>query len=183
MENKLPGKSKTLQIVQIALLIAVTCMVTMTIRIPTLIGYTHLGDSMVFISAILLGKKRGAVAAAFGMCMADILGGYFVWAPFTLIIKGSMAYVAAYIAYRKNYNGNNLWNNIFAFIMAGIWMVVAYYLANAAITRFIYVKVATFQESLIISLVEIPGNIIEVLVGIVLALPLIKGLRNYFDKI
>ena len=58
MENKSITKNTTLEIVQIALFIAATCMVTMTIRIPTMIGYTHLGDSMVCLSAILLGKTK-----------------------------------------------------------------------------------------------------------------------------
>ncbi|KAJ50565.1 putative membrane protein [Clostridium tetanomorphum] len=182
MENKLWTGNKTAEIVQISLIAAITCLVTMTIRVPTLIGYTHLGDSMVFLSAILLGKKNGTIGAALGMFLADMLGAYFIWAPFTLVIKGGMAYIAATIAYRKDFNGLDTRNNILAFLCAGTWMVLAYYIANAVITRFIYVKTASINESLIIALGEVPGNIIEVLVGIILAVPLIKGIRKYFYK-
>lgn len=182
MENKLGSKITTSDIVYIALMMAATCAVTMTIRIPTFIGYTHLGDSMVFLAAIILGKRKGTLAAALGMFLADILSGYAVWAPFTLVIKGVMAYIAASIAYRENFDGNNLKNNIFAFVCAGTWMVGAYYIANAIITRFVYVQTASLGESLTIALGEVPGNIIEVIVGIVIALPLIKGLNNYFHR-
>lgn len=182
MENKLGSKITTSDMVYIALMMAATCAVTMTIRIPTFIGYTHLGDSMVFLSAIILGKRKGTIASALGMFLADILGGYAVWAPFTLVIKGAMAYIAASIAYRDNYDGNNLKNNILAFVCAGTWMVGAYYIANVIITRFVYVQTANLSQSLTIALAEVPGNIIEVVVGIVIALPLIKGLNNYIHR-
>lgn len=165
---------KTLSIVQIALMAAMTTLVTMTIRVPTYTGYTHLGDSMIFIAVIIFGKKKAMVSSALGMALADLLGGYLVWAPFTLLIKGIMALIAGLIAYRGKYHGDNTINNIFAFIIAGIWMVAAYYLFGAVITRYILAENATLTQSLIVSLKEVPANIVEVLVGIVLAIPLGK---------
>ncbi|BDR67758.1 hypothetical protein K144313037_18010 [Clostridium tetani] len=180
MERRTSTKLKTLQMVYVALMIAATCAATMSIRIPTLTGgYIHPGDSMVFLAAIILGKKSGVVAAAFGMALADVFSGYMIWAPFTLIIKGIMAYIIASIAYRHNYEGNNIKNNIFAFLIAGTWMVVAYYLTSVIITRFIYVQTATINESLFIALKGVPGNIAQFIVGIVIALPLIKGIKTY----
>lgn len=113
------------------------------------------------------------------MALADVFSGYMIWAPFTLIIKGIMAYIIASIAYRHNYEGNNIKNNIFAFLIAGTWMVVAYYLTSVIITRFIYVQTATINESLFIALKGVPGNIAQFIVGIVIALPLIKGIKTY----
>lgn len=170
--------SKTLSMVQIALMIAITTIVTMTVRVPTYAGYTHLGDSMIFLSVILLGKRKAVVSSSIGMCLADILSGYLVWAPFTLIIKGTMALVAALIVYRGKNDGTNVANNIVAFVAAGIWMVFAYYIAGAFVTSFLLSENVTFAQGLIVSLKDIPANIIEVLVGIALAIPLGKIIRK-----
>ena len=43
--------------------------------------------------ALLFGRRAGATAGGLGSAMADLLGGYPHWAPFTLIIKGIEGYV------------------------------------------------------------------------------------------
>jgi uncharacterized membrane protein len=180
MERKNMGvvNNKTLSIVQVALMIAITTLVTMTVRVPTYAGYTHLGDSMIFLAVVLLGKRKAVVSSALGMCLADILSGYLVWAPFTLIIKGSMALVAALIIYRGKQDGNNIANNILGFVVAGIWMVFAYYIAGAFITSFLLSEHVTFAQGLIVSLKDVPANVVEVLVGIALAVPLSKMIKK-----
>lgn len=172
------GRIKTKTIVEMALMIAIICLVTMTMKVPTVIGYTHLGDGFVFVAAVVFGKRRGAIAAALGMTLADILGGYAIWAPFTFVIKAVMAYIAATLAYRNDYNGDNVKNNIFAFAVAGAWMVLAYYLANAVIVRYIYVKSASFYESLVLALADIPANTMQIAVGIVVAILLLKAIKG-----
>lgn len=175
-------RSDIMQLVYIALCSAMICLLTMAVRIPTYIGYTHLGDSMIFVSAIILGKKGGAIASAIGMSLADILGGYIVWAPFTFIIKGIMGYIAGSIAYRYGYKGEDFKNNIIACVVSGIWMVAGYYFANVIITRFVYVKTANIYESIKVAALGIPSNIVEVLVGALVAFYLIKALRGYREK-
>lgn len=181
MENS-KSTIKTIDIVQISLMAAIIFIATSVIHVPTFMGVLHLGDSMVFLSAILLGRKKSAVASAVGMSLFDLLNGYTYWAPFTLIIKGVMGYIAGTIAYRKNYNGDNLKNNIFAFVVAGIWMIFAYYIGGTIILTFIS-KQNAFQQALIICLKDIPTNIIQAIGGIALAIPLIGALktkiRNY----
>ncbi|WP_097026212.1 ECF transporter S component [Clostridium peptidivorans] len=172
------GRIKTKTIVEMALMIAIICLVTMTMKVPTVIGYTHLGDGFVFVAAVVFGKRRGAIAAALGMTLADILGGYAIWAPFTFVIKAVMAYIAATLAYRNDYNGDNVKNNIFAFAVAGAWMVLAYYLANAVIVRYIYVESASFYESLVLALADIPANTMQIAVGIVVAILLLKAIKG-----
>lgn len=176
MESKL-ASIKTIDIVQISLMAAITFIATSVIHIPTFMGVLHLGDSMIFLSAILFGRKKSAISSAVGMCLFDLISGYTLWAPFTLVIKGVMGYIAGSIAYRKNYNGNNISNNIFAFVMAGIWMIAAYYLGGAIILTFISKEFA-LKQALIISLKDVPTNIIQVVGGIALALPLIAALKR-----
>lgn len=170
---------KTQDMVQIALMAALTYIATAVINIPSGVivkGVVHLGDSMVFLAAILLGRKKGFMSAAIGMCMFDLFSPYAIWAPFTFVIKGVMAYIAATIAYRKDYDGNNMWNNVLAFILGGIWMIAAYYLAGVIIMHFV-TKVALAQ-AFILSAAEIPGNISQVVAGMILAIPLGKALKK-----
>ena len=76
---------------------ALTCIATMLIQIPIPLGYAHLGDSVILITAYLFGPVVGALAGGIGSAMADILTGYPVWAVPTLLIKTIMPLIACYI--------------------------------------------------------------------------------------
>lgn len=155
-------------IVQVALMAAMVFVTTYVIEIPVgTKAVLHIGDTMVFAGAIILRKKKAALASAIGMGLFDLLSPYAVWAPFTFVIKGAMAYIAGSIAYRKDYAGNSLINNIFGFILAGIWMIIGYFFAGGII-----------YKSLIVALGDVTGNIIQVAAGIVLAVPLIAALKK-----
>jgi uncharacterized membrane protein len=82
--------TRTAQITRLSLLIALTAAVTMAVRIPVprTGGYINLGDAVVYIAALLFGPLYGLVAGGVGSSLADLLGGYGVFAPFTLVIKG-----------------------------------------------------------------------------------------------
>jgi uncharacterized membrane protein len=53
---------------------------------------------MVIAGAWCIGPWYGAIAGAFGSALADILLGSAIYAPATLLIKGSMALVAFFLA-------------------------------------------------------------------------------------
>ena len=76
-----------------AMMTALTFVATYAVRIPIpfTTGYIHLGDCMVFLSALFLGGGYGALAAGLGSMLADVIGGYFQWALPTLLIKAMMA--------------------------------------------------------------------------------------------
>lgn len=163
-------------IVKVGLMAAIIFVAAYIIPIKTFMGVMHAGDSMVFLAALLLGKRRAAVASAIGMSLFDITLGYITWAPFTFVIKALMAYITAAIAYRGNYKGENLWNNLLAFITGGIWMILAYYISGSVILTFLKPDKISFRESLIISLKDVPTNIAQAVIGILIALPLFTAL-------
>ena len=175
MENRV-SSIKTIDIVQIGIMAAIVYIATYLIQIP--VGSSavfHIGDSMVYLAAILLGKKKGVIAAALGMTIFDLTTPWFYWAPFTLVVKGGMAYLSAVIAYRNGYKGDNLWNNLFAFIIAGAWMVFGYLLSG-------FVVYQLTSNNALLALMDIPANIGQVIVGIALALPLSFTLVKYNKK-
>ncbi|NLX64177.1 MAG: ECF transporter S component [Clostridiaceae bacterium] len=63
------------------------------IPVPYTSGYIHLGDSMIYLSVIILGPFFGAFASGIGSMLADLLAGYAHYAVPTLIIKSVMAII------------------------------------------------------------------------------------------
>lgn len=188
--NVLENKHKDLRItstgvgdiIQVGMMAAITYVSTLMFHIPSFMGVVHLGDSMIFLAAILLGKKKAAASSAIGMALFDILTGYGHWAPFTFVIKGVMGYISGSIAYREGHNGKNIWNNLFAFSVAGIFMIAAYYLSGVVMARFILMKTATLNQAFILAIKDIPGNISQVVAGIIIGLPLSITLRNALKR-
>ena len=76
----------TRDITKIAIMAALIFVATYLIKIPSLNGYTHIGDSMVIISALILGKKKGALAAGLGAALCDLLSGYMQYIIPTFLI-------------------------------------------------------------------------------------------------
>jgi uncharacterized membrane protein len=75
-------KLKTKQLAIAGLMAALTMIGTMIIQIPTPTkGYLHLGDSLVYLSGILLGPLVGALAAGIGSTLADVFSGHGIYAP------------------------------------------------------------------------------------------------------
>lgn len=193
MEERQSKKNiRAIDIVQVSFMAAMAFVVTYLVEIPVgTKAVLHLGDTIVFAGAILLGKKKAAFAAAIGMGMFDIYSSYAVWAPFTFVIKGMMAYIAASIAYRNGYNGDKMLNNIMGFIIAGLWMILGYFIAGGLIYsnfafsfgdklgNIIQLLIHQFKLGLLVATGDIPGNILQVVGGIVVALPLIKALEEH----
>lgn len=88
-------KWTTKDLTEMAMLAALVCTLTFAIKIPVPAtnGYTHLGDSMIFIGVLMLGWRKAAPAAAVGAALADLLGGYVHWVIPTVLIKGAMVVV------------------------------------------------------------------------------------------
>ena len=65
---------------------AMIFVLTMFVKVPVGAGYIHLADTLVYISAALLGPF-GIAAGAIGEALADAVGGFAVYVPFTIVIK------------------------------------------------------------------------------------------------
>ena len=95
-------ENKTKKIVMTALFAALACVATMSIRIPTpgTGGYIHPGDAIVILCGVFLDPVSAFLAAGIGSCMADLLGGYFIYVPITFVIKGLVAFSASHVCGR-----------------------------------------------------------------------------------
>lgn len=163
--------SKTKDIVLTALLTALVFIATKFInfQLPFSIhgGLIHLGNTMLFAAAIVFGGKKGAISGAFGMGLFDLVSGWAVWAPFTFIIRGVMGWIIGRIAHSNGKNGDSFKWNILGILVGSLWMIIGYYFAEVIIYGNWYTP-----------LTAIPGDITQIVIGIILGMPLITALKK-----
>ena len=152
--------TKIKKIVITAAFMALTCIATMIIQIPSpASGYVNLGDCMVLLSAWLLGPWYGACAAGIGSALADLLSGYAAYAPITLLIKCTMAILAGLIIKGKATSSlPSTWKKLFSGFVAEIIMIGGYFLYEA-------ILLGTYLPALS----SVPGNIVQGIFGIISA--------------
>ena len=151
--------SKLKKIVLTALFAALSCVATMSIKLPTpgTGGYIHPGDAIVILAGIILGPVYGMLAGGIGSALSDLIGGYFVYVPITFVIKGLVALCAG-LVYRAigktkttRYAGVILGGVIDIILVAGGYFVCEYFIYGAGAAA------------------SIPGNIIQGIGGLVIS--------------
>jgi len=148
----------TKQLVYIGLFAALTCVATISIQLPTPTGgYVHLGDGVVILSGILLGPAVGGLAAGIGSMLADILTGYFVFAPATLIIKGLAAIVSGFLYQKAAQHLHRQLNIIISSAAAGVIVTGGYFIFEI------------FLKGFAIAVTGILSNILQGVSGLILA--------------
>ncbi len=99
MENRFDKKTHRLALA--GQLCGATLLLTLiSLPLPSGYGYVNLGDGGVYLCAMLLPGGLGALAAGVGAALADLILGWAVYAPATLIIKGLTAFLAG-LAFRR----------------------------------------------------------------------------------
>lgn len=221
---------------------ALVAVVTMSfsVYVPATRGFFNIGDTMVFLTALLFGPISGAFAGGVGSALADLLLGYSYYAPATLIIKGSEGYIVGWLYNKKpnfstsswkiftiilglfvggvlgffgiNYYSGDVgitigstivtlsipwffwaimsavvilslawlgWKNdpeigwtIFSVIVGGLVMVTGYFLYQ-------YFFLGPLFQIEVIAIAEVPINMGQMVVGIVVSILLIKPIRRY----
>jgi uncharacterized repeat protein (TIGR04002 family) len=89
MSNK--NKKHIKNLTYTSILAALIFVSTSFLSIPLpLMGYVHLGDGFVFLSAAILPTPFAIAAAIIGAGAADLMAGYALYIPATLLIKALM---------------------------------------------------------------------------------------------
>lgn len=115
-----------------ALFMAIVTVTTMVINIPipATKGYVNASEVAIFLSAALLPFGYNMVAAGIGCALADLLLGYSLYAPATVIIKAFEAFVAY-----KLFKTGKL-NPFIAFFIASLFMPLGYFIYEFGILRY-----------------------------------------------
>ncbi len=172
MGNVITGqKIKTKDLVETSLLIALVFLATKFInfKLPISVngGLIHLGTAMLFIAAGVFGPRKGALSGAIGMALFDVMSGWALWAPFTFIIRGLMGYIVGKIAFMGNKDGSSVKLNILAMIAGTVWNLVGYYIAEVIL-----------YGNFITPFTSMPGDLIQGIVGMIIAIPIINAFRK-----
>jgi uncharacterized membrane protein len=117
-------------------------------------GYIHLGDIAIYFTAFAFGPWAGLVAGGVGTGLADVIAGAPQWAPLSFVVHGLQGLVAGWIV---SSNPRPLRLGL-AILAGGLVVVGGYFLGEAIVP--IYGGYA-------LALGEIPGNIVQELLGAV----------------
>src|SRR3954469_9083861 len=162
---------KTLDLILTAMLVALVFLSTffLNIKLPISVngGLVHLGTAMLFIASILFGPKKGALAGAIGMGLFDIMGGWLLWAPITIVARGLQGFIVGKIAWSNGRKGSSLRFNLIATIVSTPVMIACYYVWEGIL-----------YGNWIAPLASIPGDLVQSVLGIMVAIPLCAALKK-----
>lgn len=166
-EAAAPTKAK--QITLDAMFVALTLVFTafVNIKVPSFGGaggLIHLGNVPLFIAAILYGRRTGALAGAIGMGLFDVMSGWVIWAPCTVITCGLMGFVVGVLC--KNRKGIVI--RIVAMLMALMIKIAGYFIFESFV----------LGSGIAAAIKSVPGNIIQVGMAAVIVLIVIKPLEK-----
>ena len=156
---------KTRELAAAAIFIALTFVVTRytVIPIPATKGFFNLGEVVIYIAAIAFGPIVGMLAGGAGSALADLAVAP-QFAPFTLVIKGIEGYVVGRLA------GPTTVSRLRATIIGGAWMVTGYFLSEVLFARVLGIA-PTPAAAVGAALTEVPFNIVQVTVGVIISIP------------
>ena len=142
-----------------ALSIAIVMVATLFLKVPTPTGYDNLGGCFILVIATFVNPIGALLAGGIGSMLADIMSGYAVWAIPTLIIKGSMGFLAAILlrkeCCKKKLQIKSVRVYLFAILMS-LYVVAGYLIAG------IYV-IGTIPGSV----AQTPGLLVEAVVTVI----------------
>lgn len=164
---------KTRLLVTAALFAALGCVSTMVIKVPSPTGgYMNLGDAAVLLGACFLGPGYGALAGGVGPALADLLGGYPMYVPGTLVIKAVMALTAG-LLYRSL--RDRPWGPAVCGAAGEVPMVLGYWLYDALLVS---AGGTAFGTALAGAAAGIPSNLVQAAFGAAASTLLLAALRR-----
>jgi uncharacterized membrane protein len=123
-------------------------------------GYTHIGDTAIFVAALLFGSKIGGLVGIIGPVVADLLVGYPRWFV-TVLAHGSQGFIAGIG------KGKNIVVQVILLAFSGLVMATTYFFVN------LFIK--GYPVAIISYVRDIFG---QVLVSLILSFIIVKGVEK-----
>jgi uncharacterized membrane protein len=144
------------------------------IPIPATGGYFNVGETSVYISALLFGPVIGAFAGGVGAGLSDAYLGFGQFAPGTLTIKAAEGAIVGflYMALLKRVKNPTVCA-VVAVVIGGLEMVAGYFLYEQLVLGY----------PLALALVEVPANLGQMAVGLAIAVPIMVGVQRVFPQL
>ena len=145
---------------------ALVFVITAYLHIPTYNGYVHCGDGLIFIAACMLPTPYSIAVGVLGAMLADLLTGFAIWAPGSMIIKGLLA-----LLFTCKSNKIVTTRNLLMLLPAALISAGGYYLYEALITG-----------SFIASLVGIPASLVQAAASSIVYVVIGVAMDKYYVK-
>ena len=156
-----------------AALVAVATFI-FVIPIPATTGYFNLGETVIYIAALLFGPFVGTFAGG-GASIADILvPGGAIFAPGTLIIKASEGFTVGFLNNKLKQKTKSLTlSATISVVLGGLIMIFGYFTYEIVVLGFPVGAV----------LLEVPFNVVQMLVGLIVAVPIMHAVLRVFPQL
>ncbi len=168
-KEKLSSRLDARTVTLIASLIALTCVMTIVIRIPLPSkGYMNLANLAVYFCAFAFGPWIGFIAGGFGTGLADAVLGYPQWMIFSIAAHGCQGFVAGLIA---RYGG-----------FKTKWMLLGGLVAMV-VDCTIYFFATIYLSGMGPAILDIPANLFCNISCLIVAIPLIYAVKKAYPPI
>jgi uncharacterized membrane protein len=170
------GVGRSVQIAAAALFASLVFVVTYAIppiTIPATSGYFNVGETVIYTAALIFGSLVGALAGGIGAALADaLLAPQF--AVGTLIIKGLEGAIVGFLPSRlhKVIINRSIVATV-AVVAGGFEMVLGYFLYEQIVLGY----------PLAAALVEVPFNLVQMSVGLAVAIPVVHAVRQVVPQL
>jgi len=174
MQPELDQKGTTLKIALAGIMAALVAVATLlfVVPIPATSGYFNLGETLIYIAALLLGPLVGATAGA-GATIADILVAA-QFAPGTFTIKAIEGFLVGFLNKKLNKKTRSITlSATVAIVIGGFEMVLGYFLYEQLVLGYPFA----------LALVEVPFNIVQMLIGLLVAIPVTHAVLRVFPQL
>jgi uncharacterized membrane protein len=174
MQPELDQKGTTLKIALAGIMAALVAVATLlfVVPIPATSGYFNLGETLIYIAALLLGPLVGATAGA-GATIADILVAA-QFAPGTFTIKAIEGFLVGFLNKKLNKKTQSITlSATVAIVIGGFEMFLGYFLYEQLVLGYPFA----------LALVEVPFNIVQMLIGLLVAIPVMHAVLRVFPQL
>jgi len=131
-------------------------------------GYTNVGDTVIFIAALLFGSKVGGLVGVIGPVVADLFVGYPRWFV-TVLAHGSEGFIAGLG------KGRNILMQITILLVSGFVIVTTYFIVNV-FTKGYPLAVISYMRDFF------GQALVSIVLGLVLTKAVEKVLPNLIKK-
>jgi uncharacterized membrane protein len=144
------------------------------IPIPATSGYFNIGETTVYIAALIFGPLVGAFAGGVGSALSDAFLGFGLFVPGTFFIKGGEGLIVGFL----NTNLRRRISNLtvcatIGVIVGGIEMVAGYFLYEQLVIGYPFA----------VALAEVPFNIVQMLIGLIVAVPVMNAVFRVIPQL
>jgi uncharacterized membrane protein len=147
------------------------------IPIPATGGYFNVGEVTIYVAALLFGPFVSAFSGGVGAMLSDLYLGFGIFAPGTLIIKSIEGAIVGVLNIKlKKTIPNITIRAVISVVAGGMTMVLGYFLYETLLSMLI-------PGLGIVAIAEIPLNIGQMLVGLVIAIPITYSVLRVFPQL